>query len=60
MNCGKYDTIVANDIFFVDLQIIVLYWSDKSITTNNKYNEYNYNPLQSCNYQISMYPEIQT
>ena len=29
---------------FVDLQWIVLYWSGKLITNNNKYNEYNYNP----------------
>ena len=29
---------------FVDLQWIVLYWSGKSITNNNKYNEYNCNP----------------
>ena len=35
MNDGKYD---------VDLQWIALYSSEKLITNNNKYNEYNYNP----------------
>ena len=35
---------VANYILYVGLQWIVLYWSEKSITNNNKYNEYDYNP----------------
>ena len=43
MNYGKYDTICLL-LFFVDLQWIVFYWSGKSITNNNKYNEYNHNP----------------
>ena len=30
-------------ILFVYLQWIVCYWSGKSITNDNKYNEYNYN-----------------
>ena len=40
MNCVKYDTFAAN----ADLQWIVLHWSGKSITNDNKYNEYKYNP----------------
>ena len=44
MNDSKYDTICCKMFLFVDLQWIVLYWSKKSITYNNKYNEYNYNP----------------
>ena len=37
-------SFVANTVFFVDLEWIVLYISGKSITNNNTYNEYNYNP----------------
>ena len=43
---------------FVNLQWIVLYWSDKSITNDKKHNEYNYNPAAikfQCVFAVTFY-----
>ena len=48
-------TMVIMILFsFIDLQLIVLYWSGKLITNNNKYNQYSYN-LAATQFQFILH-----